>query len=974
MRIFTVLLLLSSSLPSRSDLIAKSSITICENTGGGDDPMSVVYEKACEKKLIVTMSVRSGQNGSEMLKTVSNVSKVYDEVEREQARLYNPFIITLAKTPVHLTYPYYYRGMVNNKPEEKVKVSDNGGWVSGSRNLCDDMWESDSDESTCGFDRDANGNKIWDSQGFCCWCKEQDKWRGSFSDSTPFSRAGLTCKLFAKAQAAAHCMKYDDLWYTVNELGRWEMEFGIHVKTFDQVTKKEGNVTKPKWVPGGEIVIGPHVRRGRGKYGRLLASYIGEFQSHRQFPTLTEKFLLIPFVTAKIDPKMHPQLRDGPADYMIIDKHEVNYKPSGPHECDKIGVTYTAFRNQRPAGCQQKKGACLNNQPKDYFEQDQRRRASGKTPYYFPEKFGKLVGVKKRPIQDEEQQFMLTYEIDEGMTSMVTLQISADDILLIYNRASGKILKAYAQDFEAVSKDGRLFVVVQNTGYVTADFAVVISECSGAVGKFREKSLSINPQKTHLFSFDVHAYNMKGGNNYCVVKLFDSRQKMVDSANVTFTTTAPCVCATGCGCSCYDTGFKCVERDEKDWNEEKPTESGLDFGGAVNIWTKVKNFFKKLGKVFKFLTSPGGIASILGILVGLGALKAFMGLRKKGAAVARFGMGGVKKGRQEKANNMGQIVVVEYNEEGEEVDPVTKEVTKPRNKTKEFLFNLIFFLILPFLLLFKLGRKIIKRCKKDSNTKQEKEKEKQDENEGDGKAKGSAVDIFKEGDIMKNGSPRAESDQSVKLFTEKAEVSGGSKENVTTERSRINNLVIKKGEQDRGNDIATGGGSQGIKRKISAQGSRRGVKEHVTEPSKDKPTSKGEEQQTGTSQTSDEVTVNKTEPSEPQVPEDIRQFTEANPLIYHNYLDTDAVADELEDHGEQFCLAGKITCIPRPTSIKYRFDLLMALQICGNQDGEQVLLRTPKTLDPHLFSKLMTAQEVRERISLQPQAPCLNLK
>ena len=114
-----------------------------------------------------------------------------------------------------------------------------------------------------------------------------------------------------------------------------------------------------------------------------------------------------------------------------------------------------------------------------------------------------------------------------------------------------------------------------------------------------------------------------------------------------------------------------MERDEKDWNEEKPTESGLDFGGAVNIWTKVKNFLKKLGKIFKFLISPGGIASILGILVGLGALKAFMGLRRKGAAAARFGMGGVKKGRQEKANNMGQIVVVEYNEEGEEVDPVT---------------------------------------------------------------------------------------------------------------------------------------------------------------------------------------------------------------------------------------------------------------------------------------------------------------
>lgn len=46
------------------------------------------------------------------------------------------------------------------------------------------------------------------------------------------------------------------------------------------------------------------------------------------------------------------------------------------------------------------------------------------------------------------------------------------NVLFFLFRASGKILKAYAQDFEALSKDGHLFVVVQNTGYVTADFAV----------------------------------------------------------------------------------------------------------------------------------------------------------------------------------------------------------------------------------------------------------------------------------------------------------------------------------------------------------------------------------------------------------------------------------------------------------------------------------------------------------------------
>ena len=51
---------------------------------------------------------------------------------------------------------------VNNRPQEKVVISDNALHTSGSRNLCDDTWETG--ESTCGFDHDAQGNKIWDSQ------------------------------------------------------------------------------------------------------------------------------------------------------------------------------------------------------------------------------------------------------------------------------------------------------------------------------------------------------------------------------------------------------------------------------------------------------------------------------------------------------------------------------------------------------------------------------------------------------------------------------------------------------------------------------------------------------------------------------------------------------------------------------------------------------------------------------------------
>lgn len=70
-----------------------------------------------------------------MLKTVSNVSKVYDEVEKEQARLYNPFIITLAKTPVQLVYPYYYRGVSSKITHKWIKLPANEGRGGEGREL-----------------------------------------------------------------------------------------------------------------------------------------------------------------------------------------------------------------------------------------------------------------------------------------------------------------------------------------------------------------------------------------------------------------------------------------------------------------------------------------------------------------------------------------------------------------------------------------------------------------------------------------------------------------------------------------------------------------------------------------------------------------------------------------------------------------------------------------------------------------------
>ena len=64
-------------------------------------------------------------------------------------------------------------------------------------------------------------------------------------------------------------------------------------------------------------------------FSQLLASYIGEFQTHRQFPTLTEKFLLIPYVSDKIDPKTHPQVVVSNCMYTVQTQSNLSY------ECQK---------------------------------------------------------------------------------------------------------------------------------------------------------------------------------------------------------------------------------------------------------------------------------------------------------------------------------------------------------------------------------------------------------------------------------------------------------------------------------------------------------------------------------------------------------------------------------------------------------------------------------------------------------------
>ena len=172
------------------------------------------------------------------------------------------------------------------------------------------------------------------------------------------------------------------------------------------------------------------------------------------------------------------------------------------------------------------------------------------------------------------------------------------------------------------------------------------------------------------------------------------------------------------------------------------------------------------------------------------------------------------------------------------------------------------------MLLLKLFKKIIKCCKKNSDTKKETETHEQDKSEQDDDRKGPEIEIFKDGDILKDGSPRTQSSHSAKILTEHTDIKINNKENMAGTKqshSGTSSLIIKKSKHDSGDKTAASGALQGSKHKMAAPRNRRDSKEPAAEPSKNRRTSEDKVQVARSSHGHKNVAMEKTEPSPPQV-------------------------------------------------------------------------------------------------------------
>lgn len=114
----------------------------------------------------------------------------------------------------------------------------------------------------------------------------------------------------------------------------------------------------------------------------------------------------------------------------------------------------------------------------------------------------------------DNNSFIIRLIHDDLHNSFVTFRIDASDIQFVFNVGKGRIVDARTTEFKALTDIGKMYVEVENTGEITAEFTVVLSECFGRKN-LPGKGIIIEPGKTQNVTFLLQSYKMFGENSVC---------------------------------------------------------------------------------------------------------------------------------------------------------------------------------------------------------------------------------------------------------------------------------------------------------------------------------------------------------------------------------------------------------------------------------------------------------------------------
>ena len=527
----------------------------------------------------------------------------------------------LPSHPQHqVQYPIKYINSVNNQPYELSFTVDTFlGGLFGDDSGCKDSPAHD--KPSCGWLIDREGGRIPDSQGFCCRCDSNQQF--GIEKGSSQIRGGLDCAVFGSGQASAHCLRYDDLWYDVWEVGTSQLVYSITVAVFRAPYSRglvfpNGTVHKedtaapesqacaergikpviPYFVCQSAAEIGP-TRRTAVRNG-VAARQVGDYALPAALRDLTAKYLLSPARDLLDNPDANPQTAGGvnASRYMLVDKTLVDLDGT---ICDRMGTGPSAFRaHGYSGGCSVSVGTCLqHNQPKELFFEDVEAENKGEQPSYFAAGFGKVKIFK-----EAQYEYRVGFELQQDHVSSVLVEVEADDVRALVPVAPGQIFLATVNTFEALSGDGRLTVGIINTGlYRTAIFYLRF-ECPDEIFPILAQTVELGPYEDHVFELPIRVVNDASAEYTCQVHLDDAISQPLDSIALTVRTNATCFCLGRCDCNC-DAAGTTYEHCISEYNPETGAEEAS--GGGIS-----------LGRLWHLLGISAQLG--LGLLVGLSLL------------------------------------------------------------------------------------------------------------------------------------------------------------------------------------------------------------------------------------------------------------------------------------------------------------------------------------------------------------------
>ncbi|KEG14722.1 generative cell specific-1 [Trypanosoma grayi] len=483
----------------RATLVASSSIEYCER-GSSVDPIP------CEKKMVVTLTVDSGQAAG-----VEEVVFVRDAMDKTKGAGDNrvqflPIRMTTRKSQVQYRYPVFYERNFNAKPYEEQIMTD---VFQGCSDAFDLM-------ATCGLVMDSNGNTIPYSQGFCCTCGICQM----AGLCPPDSRGVQTCNLFGKSGAAS-CLRFGDLWYAGYTVGSGASWYRVYVT----VSSGEENDTEQNKTT---LELGPDVLADSspefGAWGRL----VGDFVPPTTPLDLSGKMLFVPTF-----PRWHQRVLAGAKEWMLLDKDLVTVQG---RDCNKVGVSYEAFSSQG-SKCSLQKGSCLADQLEDYRERDLAQETAGGRGRYM----ARFLGDFDFSGGNTSTKPYVSYWMRGSLATMITLTISADRLQYLLSVSSGKIIstRVLKDKIDASTRDGVVEVTVRNTGTETAQYTLSLVDCTEGIHPMIAQTVSMRPSEDATRRFDLLVQDTTAeGTMQCSVTLRNAKGDVVDTKIVEFLVTA----------------------------------------------------------------------------------------------------------------------------------------------------------------------------------------------------------------------------------------------------------------------------------------------------------------------------------------------------------------------------------------------------------------------------------------------------